>query len=104
MKYIFKVFIRFYQSWISPALPGKCRFVPTCSAYAHEALDSHGILRGGLLALHRLVRCHPFHPGGYDPVPEQAPDSKLQIPNSKTGPGCYLEFNKDKYRNLEEQS
>jgi putative membrane protein insertion efficiency factor len=61
--------IRFYRRWISPALPPACRFTPTCSAYALEALERHGALRGGWLALRRLARCHPWHPGGDDPVP-----------------------------------
>ncbi|GFH63431.1 MAG: membrane protein insertion efficiency factor YidD [Candidatus Desulfovibrio kirbyi] len=61
--------IRLYQYCISPLLPPVCRFYPTCSAYAAEAILQHGPLRGGLLALHRLVRCHPFGGSGYDPVP-----------------------------------
>lgn len=63
----------FYQRWISPALhavfPGGCRFHPTCSEYAVEAVELHGILRGFWLALRRLARCHPFARGGFDPVP-----------------------------------
>ena len=58
-----------YRRWISPALPARCRFYPSCSAYALEAVATHGALRGTGLAIWRLLRCHPFHPGGYDPVP-----------------------------------
>jgi putative membrane protein insertion efficiency factor len=58
-----------YRRWISPALPARCRFYPSCSAYALEALAVHGAWRGVRLTLWRLLRCHPFHPGGYDPVP-----------------------------------
>jgi putative membrane protein insertion efficiency factor len=61
--------IRGYQRFISPALPPSCRFTPSCSAYAVEAITRHGALRGSWLAARRLVRCHPFHPGGVDPVP-----------------------------------
>jgi putative membrane protein insertion efficiency factor len=61
--------IRLYQYCISPVLPPACRFFPTCSAYATEAVLRHGVLRGGLLALRRLARCHPFGEYGYDPVP-----------------------------------
>lgn len=65
--------IRFYRRWISPATPPSCRFHPTCSAYALEAVERYGAGRGGWLALRRLLRCHPFHPGGYDPVPLPPP-------------------------------
>ena len=58
-----------YQRWVSPLLGPRCRFAPTCSAYAAQALTSHGLLRGGWLAVRRIGRCHPFHPGGPDPVP-----------------------------------
>lgn len=63
--------IRRYQRWISPLLPPSCRFTPSCSEYAAEAVERHGLLRGGWLAARRLLRCHPFYPGGYDPVPER---------------------------------
>lgn len=62
--------IRAYQKLVSPALGRNCRFAPTCSAYAVEALDRYGVVRGTVLAVKRLGRCHPFHEGGYDPVPE----------------------------------
>lgn len=58
-----------YRRWISPALPARCRFYPSCSAYTLEALSRHGAFRGIWLSLRRLGRCHPFHPGGHDPVP-----------------------------------
>lgn len=61
--------IRAYQLVISPVLPPACRFTPSCSRYALEAVTRHGALRGSWLALRRLARCHPFHPGGFDPVP-----------------------------------
>jgi len=61
--------IRGYQLWVSPLLPAACRYYPTCSAYAIEALEKHGPLTGSWLALRRIARCHPFHAGGYDPVP-----------------------------------
>ncbi|MBF0415033.1 MAG: membrane protein insertion efficiency factor YidD [Magnetococcales bacterium] len=61
--------IRFYQLFLSPILPRSCRFWPTCSEYALESISRYGILRGGWLSLKRIGRCHPFHPGGLDPVP-----------------------------------
>jgi len=62
--------IRFYQRYISPAFPGKCRFRPTCSAYAYEAISKYGFFKGGLLALKRILKCHPFYHGDiFDPVP-----------------------------------
>jgi putative membrane protein insertion efficiency factor len=61
--------IRFYQRFISPGLPPACRFYPTCSEYGYEAISRYGIIKGGALTVRRLLRCHPFHPGGYDPVP-----------------------------------
>jgi putative membrane protein insertion efficiency factor len=61
--------IRAYQRFLSPALPPSCRFHPSCSQYALEAVTRYGALRGSWLAARRLARCHPFHPGGFDPVP-----------------------------------
>jgi uncharacterized protein len=61
--------IEIYRRLISPLLPAHCRFYPTCSCYAQEAIHRHGVLAGGWLSLRRLLRCHPFHPGGADPVP-----------------------------------
>lgn len=58
-----------YQKVLSPLLPRTCRFYPTCSQYAREAVERYGVWRGGAMALARLLRCHPLHPGGYDPLP-----------------------------------
>ncbi|MEH7452634.1 membrane protein insertion efficiency factor YidD [Gottfriedia acidiceleris] len=63
--------IRFYQKWISPATPPSCRFYPTCSSYGLEALQTHGALKGTYLTTKRILKCHPLHPGGYDPVPDK---------------------------------
>jgi putative membrane protein insertion efficiency factor len=62
--------IRVYQQWVSPLLGPRCRFIPSCSAYAAEALQRHGPWRGGWLSVRRLSRCHPFTPCGCDPVPD----------------------------------
>ncbi len=70
MKRLFLRLIRFYQRKISPAFPPCCRYIPTCSQYAYEAIARYGAIRGGWLALRRFLRCHPFHKGDfYDPVP-----------------------------------
>ncbi|HEX3157461.1 MAG TPA: membrane protein insertion efficiency factor YidD [Gemmatimonadaceae bacterium] len=61
--------VRGYQVLLSPLLPAACRYTPSCSQYAIEALERHGAVRGGWLAVKRILRCHPFRPGGYDPVP-----------------------------------
>lgn len=73
--------IRFYQRFISPALPPSCRFTPSCSAYAVGAITEHGALRGMWMAVKRIGKCHPWHRGGYDPVPPRK--AKLE---SDTGP------------------
>jgi len=69
MKTLVLSLIRAYQLILSPLLPPACRFVPSCSQYSYEAIARYGVWRGGLLSLRRILRCHPFHPGGYDPVP-----------------------------------
>jgi putative membrane protein insertion efficiency factor len=69
MRRVLVLLVRGYQVAISPILPASCRYYPSCSAYAVEALERHGALRGTWLAVRRVARCHPFRPGGYDPVP-----------------------------------
>ena len=70
MKNAFLFLIRFYQRNISPAFPARCRFRPTCSAYAYEAIMKYGVIKGGWLALRRFLKCHPFYKGNFfDPVP-----------------------------------
>lgn len=70
MKSVLLAGVRGYQYLVSPMLGNNCRFYPSCSDYAREALERHGPLRGSWLAVRRLCRCQPFHPGGYDPVPD----------------------------------
>jgi putative membrane protein insertion efficiency factor len=69
MKSFILMIIRLYRRSISPALPPSCRFVPSCSQYTYEAVERYGVLKGGWLGTKRLLRCHPLHPGGFDPVP-----------------------------------
>jgi putative membrane protein insertion efficiency factor len=69
MKTLVLALIRAYRLLLSPLLPPACRFTPTCSEYSYEAIARYGVLKGGRLSIRRLLRCHPFHPGGYDPVP-----------------------------------
>jgi putative membrane protein insertion efficiency factor len=68
MKVIALALIGFYKGALSPVTPGACKFYPTCSAYAADAVEKYGVARGFWLALRRVLRCRPFHPGGYDPV------------------------------------
>ena len=70
--------VRVYRYFISPILPPACRFHPGCAAYAEQALQDHGALRGGWLAMHRLCRCGPWQPGGFDPVPAVKPGEGKQ--------------------------
>ncbi|WP_447985520.1 membrane protein insertion efficiency factor YidD [Nitrospira sp. Nam74] len=68
MRYCCITLITFYQRWVSPLFPPACRFEPTCSHYAAEAVERHGVILGLGRAVWRLLKCHPFHPGGFDPV------------------------------------
>lgn len=75
MKTVLRFLLRFYQLAISPMMTPSCRFHPSCSNYALEALQVHGAARGSLLAVKRICRCHPWHPGGHDPVPPKSNSS-----------------------------
>lgn len=76
MKKILMSIIEFYQKAISPLTPPSCRFHPTCSHYGLEAIETHGALKGSWLAVRRISKCHPFHEGGYDPVPDKINEKK----------------------------
>jgi uncharacterized protein len=69
MKYVLLAVIRFYQRFISPLLGSSCRYYPSCSHYTYEAIEKYGVGKGGWMGLRRIARCHPWHPGGFDPVP-----------------------------------
>ncbi len=69
IRFVLLLLVKAYRRLVSPLLPPACRFYPSCSAYAVTALERHGALKGSWLAARRLARCHPFHPGGIDPVP-----------------------------------
>jgi hypothetical protein len=69
IKYLAIAMIWVYQTLLSPLWPASCRFYPTCSAYAREAIEKYGLVKGCWLAFRRIIKCHPFHPGGYDPLP-----------------------------------
>lgn len=86
MKTLALAVLRLYKRWISPALPPSCRYVPTCSEYAQEAIERFGALRGGGMALWRLLRCHPFVKGGLDPVVKDSTPAKIAGPGSKRRP------------------
>jgi len=73
MRKLFLLIIRFYQKFISPFLGSNCRYYPTCSQYTYEAIEKYGVIYGSILGTKRILRCHPFSSGGYDPVPEKKP-------------------------------
>lgn len=79
--------LRGYKRFISPLLPAACRFYPTCSEYARESIERHGLLRGGRLGLWRLLRCHPFSKGGFDPVPPVVKPADTDILDSRAHQG-----------------
>ncbi|HZH59390.1 MAG TPA: membrane protein insertion efficiency factor YidD [Metabacillus sp.] len=83
MKNIFILGIRFYQKFISPIKPPTCRFYPTCSHYGLESFQRFGVIKGGYLTIRRILKCHPFHPGGIDFVPEKDTNKNLRE-NSNT--------------------
>jgi len=97
MAWVLVRLVRGYQRFVSPALPPSCRFYPSCSAYALEAVQVHGALRGSWLAVRRLSRCHPFHAGGLDPVPPAKP-ARGQVPG-RAG-GADPEFSEQSAREL----
>jgi len=74
MRHVLRILIRAYQLVLSPLLGPRCRFYPSCSHYAIEAIETHGALRGSWLSAKRICRCHPFNPGGFDPVPHHMHD------------------------------
>jgi putative membrane protein insertion efficiency factor len=75
---LLKLPIHFYRKFISPIKPPTCRFYPTCSEYALEAIEVHGVIRGSGLSVIRILKCHPFHPGGIDPVPAKETNREEQ--------------------------
>ena len=81
MKTIIIYLIKFYKIFLSPVLPQSCRYYPSCSEYAIDALGKHGVLRGGWLSIKRISRCHPFHEGGFDPVPDILPVKLTKLHN-----------------------
>jgi putative membrane protein insertion efficiency factor len=86
LAHLFRGFVRAYQLALSPLLGRQCRFLPTCSHYAMEALEHHGALKGGWLAFRRILRCHPFAAAGYDPVPGTGPVRGTAVPGTGHGP------------------
>jgi putative membrane protein insertion efficiency factor len=81
VKSVLLVLLRAYKLGISPFLGQNCRFLPSCSDYAAQAITEHGALKGGILAAKRLARCHPWHPGGLDPVPQRDTASATTAPS-----------------------
>jgi len=83
MRRLFMAIIKCYQFLLSPLLGQNCRFQPTCSEYALQAINQFGVIKGGYLSLRRLIKCHPFHAGGFDPVPEKSAkeDQKHNLDN-----------------------
>ena len=69
LKRILITVIKWYKYFLSPLLPSACRYAPTCSEYTMQAIEKYGVMRGAALSFKRIIRCHPFHPGGFDPVP-----------------------------------
>ncbi|MDA1343650.1 MAG: membrane protein insertion efficiency factor YidD [Methyloglobulus sp.] len=76
MRFVLIAIIKFYKTFISPVLGNNCRFYPSCSTYSMEAFELHGVLKGLYLTARRLLKCHPFHEGGIDPVPEKFGNKK----------------------------
>ncbi len=79
MKNLLIILIKAYRKFISPLFPPSCRFRPTCSQYTLEAIETFGALQGSWLGLKRILRCHPFHPGGYDPVPPRIRNNNSKV-------------------------
>jgi putative membrane protein insertion efficiency factor len=93
MKWVAIRLLEIYKRWISPGLPQSCRFVPSCSEYAMEALDEHGLVRGTWLALLRIARCNPLGGSGYDPVPAQAASQRTKRSRQLgNGPELYDDY------------
>lgn len=89
LKRLLVLCIRGYQLLLSPFLGSNCRFSPSCSHYAIDALTSHGVLRGSWLSVKRIARCHPWHPGGYDPVPEPGKKGSSSIERGVSVPNAH---------------
>lgn len=83
IKKVLLFLIRCYQVGISPLLGSHCRFLPTCSVYTYEAITKHGALKGIFLGVKRILKCHPFHPGGHDPVPEKPGKTRKRIKKTR---------------------